>query len=69
MRHSFDEDLSLKKGVGPGPGSRSESISQKYGSADPDQLQNVTDPEHWFYEFYLSMVALSAGRSLENCYF
>ncbi len=29
---------SLKKGVG--------SISQRYGSADPDPHQNVTDPKH-----------------------
>jgi hypothetical protein len=31
---------SLKKGVGSG------SISQRYGSADPDPHQNVTDPQH-----------------------
>ncbi len=33
---------SLKKGVGSGFG----SISQRYGSADPDPNQNVTDPQH-----------------------
>jgi hypothetical protein len=27
-----------------GPG----SISQSYGSPDPDPYQNVTDPQHWF---------------------
>jgi hypothetical protein len=32
---------SLKKGVGSGVGSRSGSISQRYGSPDPDQHQNV----------------------------
>jgi hypothetical protein len=31
---------SLKKGVGSG------SISQRYGSWDPDPHQNVTDPQH-----------------------
>jgi hypothetical protein len=30
---------SLKKGVGSG------SVSQRYGSADPDPHQNVTDPQ------------------------
>ncbi len=29
----------MKKGVG--------SISQRYGSGDPDPQQNVTDPQHW----------------------
>ncbi len=31
---------SLKKGVGSGSG----SVSERYGSADPDPHQNVTDP-------------------------
>jgi hypothetical protein len=37
----------LKKGIGSGDGSRSGSISQKYGSGDPDpdRHQNVTDPQ------------------------
>jgi hypothetical protein len=29
----------MKEGVG--------SISQRYGSGDPDPPQNVTDPQHW----------------------
>jgi hypothetical protein len=29
-----------------GSGTRSGSISQKYGSEDQDPYQNVTDPEH-----------------------
>jgi hypothetical protein len=33
---------SMKKGVGSGVGSG--SISQRYGSGDPDPHQNVTDP-------------------------
>ncbi len=36
---------SLKNGVGSGVGSG--SISQRYGSADPDPHQNVKDPQHW----------------------
>ncbi len=31
-----------KKGVGSGAG----SVSQRYGSTDPDLYQNVTDPQH-----------------------
>ncbi len=41
----FASIKSLKKGVGSGVGSG--SISQRYGSADPDPHQNVTDPQHW----------------------
>jgi hypothetical protein len=36
----------MKKGVGSEVGSGSGSISQKYGSGDPDPHQNVTDPQH-----------------------
>jgi len=35
---------SVKKGVGSGV--RSGSISQRYGSGDPDPHQIVTDPQH-----------------------
>jgi hypothetical protein len=42
---------SLKKGVRSGVGSRvgsgAGSISERYGSEDPDPHQNVTDPQHW----------------------
>jgi hypothetical protein len=38
---------SLKKEVGSEVGSGSGSISQRYGSADTDPHQNVTDPQHW----------------------
>jgi hypothetical protein len=37
-KQCFASLKSLKKGVGSG------SFSQRYGSADPDQHQNVTDP-------------------------
>jgi hypothetical protein len=39
---------SLKKGAGSGVGSGSgaRSIDQRYGYADPDPHQNVTDPQH-----------------------
>jgi hypothetical protein len=46
----------MKKGVGSGVGSRvgSGSISQRYGSGDPDPdpHQNVTDPQHWCLYIY-----------------
>jgi hypothetical protein len=35
----------MKKGVESSVGTR--SISQIYGSVDPDPHQNVTDPQHW----------------------
>jgi hypothetical protein len=42
---------SLKKEFGSRVGSGSGSISQRYGSGDPDpDHQNVTDPQHWFVE-------------------
>jgi hypothetical protein len=36
------------------PGSASGSVSQKYGSEDPDPhpYQNVTDPQHWSVVWY-----------------
>ncbi len=40
----------MKNGVGSGLGSEygTGSISQRYGSGDPDPHQiNVTDPQHW----------------------
>jgi hypothetical protein len=45
----FTSLKSLKKGVGFRDGSRSGSISQSYGSRDPDPdpHQNVTDPQQW----------------------
>jgi hypothetical protein len=36
---------SLKKGVGSG------FISQRYGSADPDPHQHVTDPQHCLLQY------------------
>jgi hypothetical protein len=42
----------MKKGVGSGVGSGSRaesgSISQRYGSWDPDPYHNVTNPQHWY---------------------
>ncbi len=45
----FTSLKSLKKGVAFRDGSRSGSISQSYGSRDPDPdpHQNVTDPQQW----------------------
>jgi hypothetical protein len=47
---------SLKNRVGSG------SISQRYGSGDPDPHQNVTDPQHWNEQCCL-LVIRSAGRN------
>jgi hypothetical protein len=44
---------SLKKGVRTGVGSGSGSISQRYGSGDPDPHQNVTDPQHCFIVYVI----------------
>ncbi len=42
---SFAALKSLKTGVVSGVGSRSGSLSLRYGSGDPDPHQNVTDPQ------------------------
>ncbi len=46
------------EGSYPGSGSESGSISQRHGSADPDQdpdpPQNVTDPQHGFCTWLFS---------------
>jgi hypothetical protein len=42
---------SLKKGVGSGVGSG--SVSQRYGSADPDPHRNITDPQHFSFVYRL----------------
>ncbi len=43
---------SLKKGVGSG------SISQRYGSGDPDPHQTVTDPQHWLAVFEITRLKI-----------
>jgi hypothetical protein len=40
----FASLMSKKKGVGFGVGSG--SISQRYGSGEPDAYENVMDPQH-----------------------
>ena len=49
---------SLKNGVGSG------SISQRYGSGDPDPHQNVTDPHQWSQYCMTSKVAISVSFSI-----
>ncbi len=51
---------SLKKGVGSG--SVAGSISQKYGSADPDQNKNVMDPRHCMLSFSPELFWWAADR-------
>jgi hypothetical protein len=40
-------------------GSESKSVSQRYGSADPDLYQNVTDPQHCIVENQAVFVIVS----------
>jgi hypothetical protein len=42
----FGVSSGARSGLGSAIGSG--SISQRYGFGDPDPLQNVTDPEHWY---------------------
>jgi hypothetical protein len=55
---------SLTKRAGSG------SVSQGYGSADPDLYQNVTDPQHWWKPSSLSqqMRSVEIFRSTEFTY-
>jgi hypothetical protein len=46
-KNNFASFKSLKKGVGSGVGAGSGSVNQRYGYADRDPHQNVTDPQHW----------------------
>jgi hypothetical protein len=50
---------SLKKGVVSGFG----SVSQGYGSADPDPHPNVTDPQHCLQFAFLESLVLSGSKS------
>ncbi len=44
-----------------GGASRSGSISQRHGSADPDPHKNVRDPQHWLqYKENLSVILIIA---------
>jgi hypothetical protein len=58
---------SMKKEVGCGVGSGFGSITQRYGSGDPepDPNQNVKDPQHWI-EHNLQMNSHRSGP--ENCF-
>ncbi len=50
-----------RKGTDPRVGSG--SVSQRYGSADLDPHQNVTDPQHWFWTYSLKSVTVGGwGR-------
>ncbi len=46
------------------PDSGSGSISQRHGSADPDPLQNVMDPEHWIFPSWWDVRQKSAIATL-----
>jgi hypothetical protein len=52
------------KGVRSGVISGSGSISQSYGSSDPDPHQNVTDPQRCIsYEIYALPLAVIDART------
>jgi hypothetical protein len=52
------------KGVGSGVISGSGSISQRYGSADPDPHQNAMDPQHCIsFEIYALPLAVIDART------
>jgi hypothetical protein len=55
----------MRKITGSGSESESRSISQKYGSADPDPSQNFMDPQHWLLLIYASQVPGSHKDGLE----
>ncbi len=46
LEPALDSDPSINKQMMKRAGSASGSVSQRYRSKDPDQDQNVTDPEH-----------------------
>jgi hypothetical protein len=55
-----------------GPGSGSGSISQRHGSADPDQdpHQNVMDPRHCLYNIEGNLISrISLGIAGSNKFF
>ncbi len=56
--------VSLKKGVRTGVGSGSGSISQRYGSGDPDPHQNVTDPQHCFIVYVIVIDQVNWRRNI-----
>ncbi len=61
--------MSLKKGVGSGVGSESGSICPRYGSADPDPHQNVTDPQHCIPKrIYITLWTIHLGKRLHCLY-
>jgi hypothetical protein len=54
----------MKKGVGSGVGSGSGSISQRYGSEDPDPQQIVMDPQHCLLRLKETMRVSSAPTAV-----
>ncbi len=47
-----------------GNGAESGFVSQRYGSADPDPYQNVTDPEHFSSERQRDMASWTISSDL-----
>ncbi len=55
----------MKKGVGSGVGSGAGSISQRYGSGDPEPHQNVTDPQNLYPGITFKKVILPNSSTLQ----
>ncbi len=54
-----------RTGSGSAFGSAFGSVSQRYGSEDPDPYQNVTDPEHWIKRSAtLKMAAIANNKKV-----
>jgi hypothetical protein len=66
-RKNFASSKPLKKGVGYGVGYRSGSISQRYGSADPDPHQIVMDPQHCFQDDHVQLFKRCLDSNPGSC--
>jgi hypothetical protein len=65
MKNTFFASLKSKnKGVGPGVGSESGYISQRYGSGDPDPQQIIMDPQHCLLRLKETMRVSSAPTAV-----
>jgi hypothetical protein len=54
------------EGSASGSESGSGSIRQRHGSAYPDPYQNVMDPEHWFYIYFLRFLTVKGSKQFEH---
>ncbi len=52
LKNYVNETAKSNTGFGAGTGFETRSVCQRYGSADPDPYQNVTDPQHLLINVY-----------------